>query len=233
MTGEHELLEHYYAKAERDYKFHCNERNDSVACHDLASFYQLRRKDFTKALEIFKENCFKKNYGESCFMYGQLLSNGKKGVVMDMEEGTRAYQHGCNIKKHYSGASCYCAGLLSINEKMNKKVKSVVGPVNVDKALKLFIRGCEVDEKNSCTSAATLLYEREKNSDYKLGYKCAVKACEMNSLAGCRLAAKACKDGLGTEVNEKLFQYFRTRAVALQNVESENRTRRIRTKKNE
>jgi hypothetical protein len=47
-----------------------------VACHKLADFFETKKRRLVEAYDQYMENCFKRDYGDSCFKAGQMAFHG-------------------------------------------------------------------------------------------------------------------------------------------------------------
>lgn len=57
----------------------CNQ-GDSNACHGLGEWHQMK-KLFTEAQQIYKENCYQRHHGGSCFNLGFLHCEQQMTIV--------------------------------------------------------------------------------------------------------------------------------------------------------
>ncbi|VDQ06200.1 unnamed protein product [Trichobilharzia regenti] len=53
----------------------------------------------SETVDIFRENCFKRHYADSCFQLGSMKVIGDTGVLRDPLEAYQAFEHGCKAGK--------------------------------------------------------------------------------------------------------------------------------------
>ncbi|XP_045160354.1 cytochrome c oxidase assembly factor 7-like [Mercenaria mercenaria] len=206
---DHEILEHYYERLEKNNRFHCFERKDPEACHHLGNFLETKKKKFTEAFEVYKDNCMKREYGDSCFQYGQMLYHGT-GAEKNILDAYKAHLQGCKVKR-YNGGSCDTVALHYIDDNIQPEIKKIRGKKDPKKALELFKKGCDGDDGMACHHAAVAYKNGIENyvkPDPELMFKYAVKACDFRSKVGCKLVADAYKSGIGTQKNDRLYEYY-------------------------
>ncbi|RTG80464.1 cytochrome c oxidase assembly factor 7 [Schistosoma bovis] len=94
-----EEMHEYMKNIGLGFEYSCIRENNPVSCHSWALWFSNYKRLVTNGADILKENCFKRNYGDSCYQYGSLKVVGDKGVLRDSFEAFRAFEHGCKAGK--------------------------------------------------------------------------------------------------------------------------------------
>nr|AAW27845.1 SJCHGC08253 protein [Schistosoma japonicum] len=105
-----EEMHNYMENLGLGFEYGCVRESNPVSCHSWAVWCSDYKKLVTKSIDILKENCFKRNYGDSCYRFGSLKIIGGTGVLRDPLEAFRSFEHGCKAGKQ--GKCCQAAGRL-------------------------------------------------------------------------------------------------------------------------
>ncbi|CAH8865539.1 unnamed protein product [Trichobilharzia szidati] len=138
------------------FEYGCVRENNPVSCHSWAVWYQNYKKMLHKTVDIFRENCFKRHYADSCFQLGSMKVIGDTGVLRDPLEAYQAFEHGCKAGKQ--GKCCQAAGRL-----VAEGIASHTPDLST--ALPLFRLGCQYNLPESCFhlgGAAMVLAKRQQ-----------------------------------------------------------------------
>jgi len=84
-----ELRKHYMEEKRVEFEQNCFGRSgkaDPGACFALGEWHLLFARDFEKAAQIFRENCYERGHGNSCFSLAQLWKGGVLGEKLSDEE---------------------------------------------------------------------------------------------------------------------------------------------------
>lgn len=98
-----DLREQYFNEKFWQFDDGCNQQGDANACFSLGEWYQLLKKDYAKAAEIYGENCEKRGHGNSCYNLSLLYWRGQ-GVDKDRGTAAKLVRRSCEKGKH--AAAC-------------------------------------------------------------------------------------------------------------------------------
>ncbi|XP_060585816.1 cytochrome c oxidase assembly factor 7-like [Ruditapes philippinarum] len=180
-----------------------------VACHKLADFFETKKRRLVEAYDQYMENCFKRDYGDSCFKAGQMAFHGT-GREKNVEEATKAHKKGCEVN-NFNGGCCDTIGMQYLKDTLEPEIKNVLSKPNPKKAVELFKKGCEKDGF-ACLHAAQIYRDgldiARVKPDPELMFKYAFRACEFRYKSGCKMVADAYKTGTGTQQDDKLYAQY-------------------------
>ena len=189
-----------------EYRYNCYEEKNPEACQLLAEYVELIERNVPKSTKLYRYTCDKYSLGKSCHNYANALFYGR-GTPIDYPKSLDYYSKAC-LFGH--GASCFNAGQLHFND--HKKVRKVI-PQDMDKAITLFEKGCELDSPDSCSFGTYMYYSNFANTrdtrekpELKAkheanAFKLATRGCKLNELNSCVYLTKAYQSGLGCEAN--------------------------------
>lgn len=188
-----------------EYRFQCYHENRPDGCHRLGDYLDAFKHDWEKARLVYKMNCEKNLYGQSCFKYGNYSLLGRGGAK-SMEEAFGAFTKGCD--NGYS-ASCHNAGLMHHAGQIGKK--------DFVKSAELLKRGCDAGNAPSCQmlSAYFITGMEGVEKDMKKAFEYAVSACEKGHMYACANVSRMYKLGEGAEQNQELSDKYKKRAREL------------------
>ncbi|CAH8548070.1 unnamed protein product [Schistosoma turkestanicum] len=138
------------------FEYSCIRENNPISCHSWAVWCNDYKKLAAKSVEILKENCFKRNYGDSCHRFGSLKIIGNNNILRDSMEAFRAFEHGCKIAKQ--GKCCQAAGRLIADGVVSHTP-------NLSIAMQLFELGCQNQTPESCFHLGGVAMVLAKDSD--------------------------------------------------------------------
>ncbi|CAN8009898.1 unnamed protein product, partial [Ixodes pacificus] len=72
-----EDVQEYIKNLGIEYRFECFKEKKPDGCHRLADYLEAIKKEFDKALDVYRTNCDDNKYGKSCFKYGNYKLIGK------------------------------------------------------------------------------------------------------------------------------------------------------------
>ena len=108
-----------------EYRFGCYHEKDPKACHLLGDYLESIKKDFSKALKLYMNNCDEYNHGHSCHKVAGYKYVGKacakdgdesyeyfkKGDLLNLFSWSYFNIHNTGCEKDYH-SSCLSAGIL-------------------------------------------------------------------------------------------------------------------------
>jgi len=130
----------------------CDE-NYSESCTSLGLLYKSGlsvKKDYKKALKLFKKAYSLDKEAEACFQLGRIYYKGssKDGITRDRKKSLKYYRLGCDKN---NGKSCNNLGILYRDGKYGVTK-------NYNRALELFEKACDSDDgaEKGCENKKTL-----------------------------------------------------------------------------
>ncbi|KAH8873424.1 Cytochrome c oxidase assembly factor 7 [Schistosoma japonicum] len=217
-----EEMHNYMENLGLGFEYGCVRENNPVSCHSWAVWCSDYKKLVTKSINILKENCFKRNYGDSCYRFGSLKIIGGTGVLRDPLEAFRSFEHGCKAGKQ--GKCCQAAGRLVADG------VSSHAP-NLSIAMQLFELGCHDNVPESCFhlggAAMVLAKKNDALTDLKKSsgasidhlrlkaFKAWIEGCKLGHELCCRNIAKMYSTGDGVEMDELKAKDFLSKADEL------------------
>ncbi|VDO04566.1 unnamed protein product [Rodentolepis nana] len=199
--------EEYLNELGPKFKYGCYRQGDPAYCHSLARWLASHKRDYRQSEEVFHQNCFQRQFSESCTVYAFYKLFGASGIKRNAKQAFEALKFGCDTGEN--AKCCQGAGELileGVDENKNQKER-------VADAMNYFTRGCDLGLPISCfflgglshrQLKATGLTDPSERSQLQHSAVIAwVKACHMagHELA-CRNAALAYRLGYGVERNE-------------------------------
>ncbi|CAH8632233.1 unnamed protein product [Schistosoma rodhaini] len=208
------------------FEYSCIRENNPVSCHSWALWCSNYKKLVTNGADILKENCFKRNYGDSCYRYGSLKVIGDRGILRDPVEAFRAFEHGCKAGKQ--GKCCQAAGRLVADGIASHAP-------NLSVAMPLFELGCQNKVPESCFhlggAAMVLAKDNDKSTNSEKSpnptgsndsnrlrveaFKAWMEGCKLGHELCCRNIAKMYSNGDGVEIDELKAKEFLLKADQL------------------
>nr|CDS28857.1 sel1 repeat containing protein 1B [Hymenolepis microstoma] len=199
--------EEYIKELGPKFKYGCYRQGDPVQCHSLARWYASYMRDYRQSEEVFLQNCFQRQFSDSCVGYAFYKLFGASGIKRDAKQAFEALKFGCDA----GGSAKCCQGtgellLEGVAEKKNQEER-------ITDAMKYFTRGCDLGLPISCFFLGGLCHRQSEASGMtnpsersQLRHSAVlawVKACQMvgHELA-CRNAAMAYRLGDGVDQNE-------------------------------
>lgn len=215
-----EEVHEYMENLGLQFEYGCEKEKNPVSCHSLAQWFENFKRMHWKSAEILHDNCFQRDFGDSCFQYASFKLIGKPNVLRDSLEAFRALEHGCRRSKQ--ARCCHGAGRL-----VAEGVASHAP--NLSAALPLFKQGCHLGSAESCFhlgGAAMMLahkededartHNKETNVDAMefrtLAFKSWIDCCNLGHELCCRNIAKMYSDGDGVKKSEKKANEFKMKA---------------------
>ncbi|XP_059156108.1 cytochrome c oxidase assembly factor 7-like [Physella acuta] len=203
-----EGVKEYLRDIQIEYQFQCLDQKEPDGCHRLADFMYTIRQQPSTAAPLYKENCDKNNYPESCFKYGNCLA---KGIGMpeekpDLKSAFHYFEKSCEM--NYA-EGCHNAGfaLLSTGSDEEKKI---------EKCLTFLNKSCDLKCKDACFSLAGFYLEGEHvDKDLKKAFEFNQKGCNLGMVACCSNLSLMYKYGHGTEKNLKMAATLKQKAADL------------------
>lgn len=68
-------------------------------CHSLARWYASYLRDYAKSEVVFHQNCFQRQFSESCTGYAFYKLFGAPGIKRNFKQAFEALKFGCNTGK--------------------------------------------------------------------------------------------------------------------------------------
>ena len=93
-----------------EFKMGCDEGNAAV-CTALGEWWAMMRGDFVKAVDLYGPACATGRVPQACLNLGQLMAEGRPGVLRDAEAASRALILGCELG---SAQACAEGGALLV-----------------------------------------------------------------------------------------------------------------------
>ncbi|EDQ92230.1 uncharacterized protein MONBRDRAFT_6043 [Monosiga brevicollis MX1] len=182
-------LQEYFNDLRREHERECAEFKKPFDCHALAEFYETVDKNATKAIEMYRELCFEKSYGRSCYRLGSAQMSGR-GTPASLPVAFKTFCRGCELD---NVESCHNKAMM-----LRAGIPDEV-PRDAPQALELFKKCCQRDFRNGCFMASTMYLQGAEGvaKDMPKALEFALRACELNHAWGCANAARMLRIGDG------------------------------------
>ncbi|XP_062583099.1 cytochrome c oxidase assembly factor 7-like [Saccostrea cucullata] len=193
-----------------EYQYSCFKEEDPTGCHRLGYFHGYVDKDKEdakeKAKQIFKMNCEKYKFGQSCDSLAGMILHDKKYLTekADRDDIIKYFKLACD--NHYYTA-CKNLGVLMLDK--NEMWKDYH---DTKKGRELLHMACEKKNVDSCYILQRLYSKKspEKTLEY------ALKGCELDDGKSCVTAYQLYLKGFGVERNTELANFYKERASYIQ-----------------
>uniref|UniRef100_A0AC34QVN4 Uncharacterized protein n=1 Tax=Panagrolaimus sp. JU765 TaxID=591449 RepID=A0AC34QVN4_9BILA len=197
-----------------EYRFGCYEEKRADSCHLLGEYFEAIEQNFKKSLELFRDNCEKKEYPKSCYKYAMYLLSGKE-CVPSFEKMIKPLEIACNGK---IPLGCRYLGLVYWNGDEKQQPNS-------KKAENAMKRACELEDADACWMLSTwylgpqakFISPKGEKKDKKTGQlernpekalEFGIRACEMNIPQACANVSRMYRIGDGIPKNpDKAKEY--------------------------
>ena len=181
------------------------------ACNNIATLYTYGlagvKKNYQRAKKIYEKTCFM-GLASGCTAMGDIYYKGY-GVHRDFDKAIDFYEKGCLHSGDVSYLACTNAALLHSIEKHYAKAKPLLEkacqgeygagcvqlgqlyikgegvPKDMDKALKLFLHGCDLNVSTGCYNAAGVYIKYKKKTQPAMPLL--KKACSLKDKDACHL----------------------------------------------
>ncbi|CAL8103740.1 unnamed protein product [Calicophoron daubneyi] len=202
----------------------CEKEKNPISCHSLAQWLETFKHSPEQSVEILKQNCYERKFGDSCFKYSALKLFGRTNVARDPLAAYQALEFGCNSCSH--AKCCQGAGRV-VADGIASHAPSLTA------ALPLFERGCQLGLAESCFHLGGALFslsERAKNKASEAskgtgpGYSLELrnralvawtKGCELGHEFACRNVSRMFSIGDGIERDQVRADEFMRKANSL------------------
>lgn len=222
-----EDVKEYLENLGLEYRFGCFSEKNPDACQRLGEYFETIKKDFDKALKVYKNNCDEYSYGKSCYQYAVLGLKGR-GPKHIREEVPTYFEKGCDAG---NSDSCTTGGMLLLStggeragtDSRGPKANKGAGPAYKAKNTEIAEsaaadRGAEREaavKKDINAMGNTLLESRNDKERLlparKKGVDLLQKGCEMNNGFACYCMSALFivgKDSVNLAVNlDEAFKY--------------------------
>ena len=198
----------YLDKIGIEYRFQCYQQNLPEGCNRLASFLESILKDFEKARKVYDFNCFKNDYGMSCFKLGQFQFSGKGGEK-NLSKAFESFKKGCDSK---CGASCHNLALMFQEGKTPEKQK------DFKKTEELLVKGCEYEDMMSCFRLSSLYIKGKEGvaQDMHKAFNYSLLCCDKDNPYACANVSMMYRKGEGVDKNIEKADHYKRLALNLQ-----------------
>jgi TPR repeat protein len=170
------------------------------ACFSLGEWYQVIKRDYSKAKSIFEENCKLNKNGNSCFGLGVLYAAGK-GCDRDLAKASTLFARACSLG-HTRGCDVHGTTCMDTSS----------GEQDIASAQKSFTSACSKEYAPSCYRLGLMHLKGQLSSDglpdAKSSHKFMKRACDLGAPNGCHTLAVMYNKGDGVEKDERKFQYY-------------------------
>ncbi|KAL5487065.1 hypothetical protein EMCRGX_G019623 [Ephydatia muelleri] len=196
----------YVEKIGLDFQEDCLTRKNPEACHQLAEFLCVVKKDRPRAAELFLSTCKQMGFVESCVGLGNLYLSSK-GDDKDFGKALEMYDTAC---KGGSMGGCNNAGLVWQNGFDGN-------PPDHEKAADYFTRSCQGNFRNGCFNLSAMFLQGKGSAgkDMQKALDYAIKSCDLGHPWGCANASRIYQTGDGVPADEKKAHQYRSKARKL------------------
>eukprot|EP00941_MAST-03F_sp_MAST-3F-sp1_P005876 g5876.t1 len=199
-TKENEKLKEEYLEDKYvDFKIACDE-GDPTACYSLGEWYAMVKEDKETAATIFRENCNKRNNGNSCFSLSLMYLRGQGGLKKNETTALSFMEQACKVS-HKEGCET-AAKMYSLGRGCTKNKK---------KAVDLRHAGCDLKFAPSCyfLGAAYLAGNRGVSRDLGRAFTYMERACAQGYGAACFNVGVMYENGHGVVMDKTKAKYYR------------------------
>jgi TPR repeat protein len=187
-----------------EFERECDNGN-AGACFSLGEWYQVIKRDYAKAAELFEENCEKRNFGNSCFGLGALYSAGR-GRERDFTKARALFKKACSLG-HTRGCDIHGATCL------DKKISEAAGTKqDFVGAQKSFASACSREYAPSCFRLGQMHLKGQLSSDGKpdaaSSHAFMKRACDLGAPNGCHTLAVMYKNGDSVTQDDRKYKYY-------------------------
>ena len=183
-----------------DFERECDNGN-ARACFNLGEWYQVVKRDHTKAASIYEKNCNKndKDATHSCFGLATLYQTGR-GRVRDRKRARELFAQACSLG-HTRG--CDIHGVTCLDKTDGE---------DFVEAQKSFASACSREYAPSCYRLGMMHLKGQLASDGKpdaaASYPFMKRACDFGAPPGCHTVAVMFKKGDGVEQDDRKFEHY-------------------------
>ncbi|VUZ51786.1 unnamed protein product [Hymenolepis diminuta] len=101
--------EEYLEELGPKFKYGCYRQGNPIQCHSLARWYASYLRDYAKSEAVFHQNCFQRQFSESCTGYAFYKLFGAPGIKRNFKQAFEALKFGCNTSE---SSRCCQVGIL-------------------------------------------------------------------------------------------------------------------------
>jgi len=227
-----ELKQQYFEDKFVQFREQCEDHGDAQACFSLGEWYQLIGKNMRKAFQVYDENCYRKNHGNSCFNLAALYMSSPEiredTTIQSLDEKINAQpdhtqraklltQQACENGKSFQACSAYVK-LLFQDRDETKGVEDE----NVKRGLAIYENMCfEEKDPNSCSRLGLLYINGEKFNIPRQPEK-ALRAAKRGCLDGydpksCHILSVMHKQGDGVPKDSKKAEAYKKMTMDILN----------------
>ncbi|CAH2058169.1 unnamed protein product, partial [Iphiclides podalirius] len=205
-----------------EYRFGCYQEKKPEVCQLLGDYLEAIKKDYKKAVTVYRTNCLDYNYGKSCLKVGNYAFLGRGRDKPDVTEALQYFEKGCELN---DPVSCLHAGVL-----LTATSPGVTVPRDIPKGYNYLKKGCDLNDDMACNYLSGMYLvgvprnvadfnphnpEKNKNIDYLIkpdfrqAFQLACKACDLGNMYACANVSLMYKKGDGVEKDlEKSKKFF-------------------------
>lgn len=187
-----------------EFERECDNGN-AGACFSLGEWHQVIKRDYSKAAELFKENCDKRKNGNSCFGLGALYAAGR-GRERDLAKARSLFKQSCSLG-HTRGCDIHGATCLD-----TKTAEAAGTTQDFLGAQKSFASACSREYAPSCYRLGLMHLKGQLSSDGKSdaasSHAFMKRACDLGAPNGCHTLAVMYKKGDGVKQDDRKFKYY-------------------------
>nr|XP_022902006.1 cytochrome c oxidase assembly factor 7 homolog [Onthophagus taurus] len=210
-----------------EYRFGCYSEKNPEVCHLLGDYLEAVKKDYEKAVKVYKSNCDDYKYGKSCLKFGSYALLGKGGQKEDFKKGYEYLKKACDDG---IPEGCLHEGLLLLSH--SEKCGIVDDP---SKGMRLLEKACDADNAHACYYASGFHISglkdgknNEKKSqkndsdkyiipkDMNQAYKYALHGCNLGNVYCCINLSQMYSKGDGVGKNAELAEKYKKIALDMQ-----------------
>ncbi|GIY97981.1 cytochrome c oxidase assembly factor 7 homolog [Caerostris extrusa] len=205
-----EEAQDYLERLGVEYKFSCFKEKNAEGCHLLGDYLEAVKKDFENAAKVYKSNCDERNYGKSCFKYGNFRYLGK-GCDRSNLAAFEHYKKACD-NNFIDG--CLHLGVMLTSEDSSFKEGSEKVKLDYPKGLKYLEKACYGGKPIACYFASSLYITGKEDipKDRTKASKLSQIACDGGNVYACMNLSRMYKSGDGVEKNEEKANLYKEKA---------------------
>lgn len=202
-----EDVQEYIKNLGIEYRFECFKEKKPDGCHRLADYLEAIKKEFEKALDVYRTNCDDNKYGKSCFKYGNYKLIGK-GCTEDKPEAFNYYRKGCDAG---CAQSCFAVGL------MLTSADAIPGVARDNRlGMEFLDKACTMGNAEGCYFASGQLIAGNRPGvprDMRKAFGYTERACELGNMYACSNLSLMYAKGEGVTKDEEKARAYRQKVL--------------------